>query len=77
MFYIEEGFRESAIATKYEHLMNKAEDAEANCRESPDSYVKTFWAHTADQYALMARRMTLKEAAEPLADRLPSARASR
>lgn len=63
--------------TKYEHLMDKAEEAEANCRESPDSYVKTFWAHSADQYALVARRLTLAEAAEPLVERLPGARASR
>ena len=63
--------------TKYEHLMEKAEESEANCRKSTDSYVKTFWAHTADQYALMARRLTLAEAAEPLIERLPPARASR
>lgn len=60
--------------TKYEHLMDKAEEAEANCRESIDSYVKTFWAHTADQHVKMARRMTVAEASEPLIARLPPAK---
>lgn len=75
-YVIEECNRDGATVTKYEHLMDKAEEAEANCRESPDSYVKTFWAHTADQHVLMARRLTLAEAAEPLVGRLPCARAS-
>lgn len=60
--------------TKYERLISKAEEAEANCRESSDAYVKTFWARTADQHVKMARRMTVAEASEPAIERLPSAK---
>ena len=52
--------------TKYEYLMGKAEEAELRCRESRDSYVKTFWARTADQYAKMSRRLDVSEASEQI-----------
>ena len=51
--------------TIYERLTGRQEFCEERCREASDSYMKEFWAKTADQFQKMAMRLTTKEAAAP------------
>lgn len=51
--------------TRYEYLKNRAEYCEEQCRSTADSYMKEFWAKTADRFAKMSVRLTVAEAAAP------------
>ncbi len=48
--------------TNYEHLVGRAEYCEEQARLTRDSYMKTFWAKTADHYYSMARRLSVETA---------------
>lgn len=50
--------------TIYEHLIERAEYCEEQCREAKDGWMRTFWAKGADQFCKMARRLTVQAAAE-------------
>ena len=51
--------------TVYEHLMERSDYFEEQCRESRDSYVKQFLAKTADHFRDVAMRLTVEEAVAP------------